>query len=266
MKNKKLNPICCKKFDTIGINHGFFTRNGGVSSKESYSLNCSYSSNDNKSNVLINRKLICKYFNLNIANLKTVNQIHSNKVKIIENIYNDTSNIEADALITKSPNIILAILTADCAPVLIQDPLKNIIAAVHIGWKGANNKILEKTIESLINLGSDINNIKLAIGPCIGPSSYEVRNDFYLKFTKNNVFNKVFFEKIGIDKFKFNLPKYILHQAINLGINKNNISNTDKDTFSNEEDFFSYRRNYNNKLNDCGRMISAISIKKIDND
>ena len=216
MKNKKLNPICCKKFDTIGINHGFFTRNGGVSSKESYSLNCSYSSNDNKSNVLINRKLICKYFNLNIANLKTVNQIHSNKVKIIENIY--------------------------------------------------NNKILEKTIESLINLGSDINNIKLAIGPCIGPSSYEVRNDFYLKFTKNNVFNKVFFEKIGIDKFKFNLPKYILHQAINLGINKNNISNTDKDTFSNEEDFFSYRRNYNNKLNDCGRMISAISIKKIDND
>ena len=93
-----------------------------------------------------NYKLICKYFNLKVANLKTINQIHSNKVQIIHSINDDTSNIEADALITKSPNIILGILTADCAPILIQDPLKNIIAAVHIGWKGAYKGIINKVI------------------------------------------------------------------------------------------------------------------------
>ena len=175
---KKLNPIFCTNFKTYNINHGFFTRNGGISSQENYSLNCSYSSNDSSDNVLINRQLICKYFNLKVANLKTINQIHSNKVKIIHSINDDTSNNEADALITKSPNIILGILTADCAPILIQDPLRKIIAAVHIGWKGAYNKILERTIEELSNLGSDIKNIKLAIGPCIGPASYEVEKIF----------------------------------------------------------------------------------------
>ena len=262
MQIKKLSPIFYKNFETPNMNHGFFTKNGGISSEENYSLNCSYNSNDIKDNVLINRKLICKHFNLKIANLKTINQIHSNKVKIIENIYDDTFNIEADALVTKSPNIILGILTADCAPVLIQDPLKHIIAAVHIGWKGAHNKILEKTIETLINLGSNINNIKLAIGPCIGPESYEVGNDFYIKFIKNNPFDKIFFEKIKLNKFKFNLPKYIFHQATNIGIKNNNISNSNKDTCIDEENFFSYRRNHTKNLYDCGRMISAISIKK----
>ena len=261
MKIKTLNPIIYKSFKTLYINHGFFTKNGGVSSKENFSLNCSYSSNDYKDNVLINRKLICKHFNLKIASLKIVNQIHSNQIKIIENINDDTSNIEADALVTKLPNIILGILTADCAPVLVQDPLKNIIAAVHIGWKGAHSRILAKTIESLINLGSDVSNIKLAIGPCIGPASYEVGNDFYINFTKENIINKMFFKKIKLNKFKFDLPKYIYHQAISIGIQNNNISKTDKDTFTDRKDFFSYRRNFKSKLNDCGRMISVISMK-----
>ena len=261
MKIKTLNPIFYKSFKTLNINHGFFTKNGGVSSKENFSLNCSYSSNDYKNNVLINRKLICEHFNLKLANLKTVNQIHSNQVKIIENIDDDTSHIEADALVTKSPNIILGILTADCAPVLIQDPLKNIIAAVHIGWKGAYTKILEKTIESFINFGSDVNNIKLAIGPCIGPASYEVGNDFYIKFTKENIINEIFFKKTKLNKFKFDLPKYIYHQAIYTGIQTNNISNNNRDTFTDKKSFFSYRRNFKNNLNDCGRMLSAISMK-----
>ena len=265
MQIKKLSPIFYKNFETPNMNHGFFTKNGGISSEENYSLNCSYNSNDIKDNVLINRKLICKHFNLKIANLKTINQIHSNKVKIIENIYDDTFNIEADALVTKSPNIILGILTADCAPVLIQDPLKNIIAAVHIGWKGAFSKILEKTIVSLNDLGADVNDLKLAIGPCIGPESYEVGHDLYIKFTKENIINKKFFKATRLNKFKFNLPKYIYSQAESIGIQTNNISNSDIDTFKDRKNFFSYRRNFTNKLNDCGRMISAISMN-IQND
>ena len=261
MNKEKITPILCKNFETLNINHGFFTRNGGVSSKENFSLNCSFNSNDSKDNVLINRKLICNYHKLDIDNLKIVNQVHSNKIQIIENINHDVSNIKADALITKNPNIILGLLTADCAPVLIQDSYKKIIAAIHMGWKGTINNILQNTIKTLIDLGSDINSLKLVIGPCIGPESYEVGNDFYLKFTKIDITNKKFFQKTIANKFKFNLPQYIFHIAINMGIHINNISNTNNDTFKEKYNFFSYRRNFTLKLNDCGRMISTISMK-----
>ena len=261
MNSNIIQPILCKNFTTNNVKHGFFTRNGGVSSKNNFSLNCSYSSNDKRDNVLINRKLVCNYHQLDLINLKTVNQVHSNKIQIIKNLNEDVSNVKADALITNIPNIILGVLTADCAPVLIQDSSKKIIAAIHVGWKGAMNNILAKTVETIIDLGSDIQNIKLAIGPCIGPKSYEVGNDFYIKFTKNNNVNKKFFQKTKQDKFKFDLPKYIYHQAINLGLKINQISNINKDTFLEKNKFFSFRRNFKSNLNDCGRMISTISMK-----
>jgi hypothetical protein len=266
MNRKSLNPIISKNLKIYNIRHGFFTKNGGVSSKNNYSLNCSYNSNDIKNNVINNRKFVCKYHKLGIKNLKTVKQIHSNKIKIIKNIEEITSNYEADAIITRIPNIILGILTADCAPVLVFDAKKSLIAAIHIGWKGAINNILSKTIENIIDIGSNVKDINLAIGPCIGPESYEVREDFYKTFIKNNVNNKKFFKKIKLNKFKFNLPNYIFEEARELGVLSKNICVSNKDTFIDKNNFFSYRRNLNSNLDDCGRMISTISITAHKND
>lgn len=255
-----LNPILSKNLEIHNIKHGFFTKNGGVSNINNYSLNCSFNSNDLKENVINNRMIVCKHHDLEIKNLKTVKQVHSNKIKIIKHLQEITNNYEADSIITNVPNIILGILTADCAPVLVFDEKINIIAAIHVGWKGAINNILSKTIEKLVNLGSNVKDINIAIGPCIGPESYEVREDFYLKFIKNNINNKKFFKKVTSDKFKFNLPYYIYQEAIELRIISKKICIINKDTFVNNKNFFSYRRNYKNSLNDCGRMISTISI------
>ena len=117
-----------------------------------------------------------------LAVLKSAKQVHSNKVLTINNLGQKTNEIEADALVTNQPNIILGILTADCAPVLAFDPINNIIAAIHIGWKGAIKNILSNTIDTFIAMNANTQNIKLAIGPCIGPMSYEVKNDFYEKY------------------------------------------------------------------------------------
>ena len=146
MNNNKIKPILSNNLKFKKITHGFFTKNGGYSSNNNFSLNCSFNSNDSLENVNNNRKLICNYHKLNIKNLKTVKQIHSSKVLYIDNLNYETSKIEADSIITNKPNIVLGILTADCAPVLLFDPKNNIIAAIHIGWQGAIKNILTNTI------------------------------------------------------------------------------------------------------------------------
>ena len=161
MQSNEIKPILSNNLNFKNITHGFFTKNGGYSNKNNFSLNCSYSSNDLKKNVYNNRKLVCNYHKLNIQNLKIVNQVHGNKILIVNNIRQITSKIDADSIITNKPNIILGILTADCSPVLVVDPIRNIIAAIHIGWKGAIKNILSNTIDSFIGMKSKVKNIRL---------------------------------------------------------------------------------------------------------
>ena len=262
MMYNKVMPILNKNLNFKTITHGFFTREGGFSNRKNFSLNCSFNANDTIINVKNNRKLVCNYHKLNIENLKTAKQVHSNKVLTINNLGQKTNEIEADALVTNQPNIILGILTADCAPVLAFDPINNIIAAIHIGWKGAIKNILSNTIDTFIGMNSNTTNIKLAIGPCIGPMSYKVKKDFYDKFIKINIKNKKYFISLNSNSFKFNLPEYIKDEALNNGILAKNISNLKRDTFIEKEMFFSFRRNYIKNIGDCGRMISTISINK----
>jgi hypothetical protein len=262
MANKNFSPIVSKNLNLKTITHGFFTKKGGFSRNSNSSLNCSYNSNDSKINVYNNRELVCNYHKLKIQNLKTISQVHGNKVLIINNLEQKTSNVEADAMVTNKPNIILGILTADCAPVLALDPINRIVAAIHIGWKGAIKNILSNTIDIFIDMGSDVKNIDIAIGPCIGPKSYEVEEDFYNKFTNTNKHNNKYFVKFNNIKYKFNLPKYIKDEALNIGIREKNIAYINKDTFFEDNIFFSYRRNHIKKIGNCGRMISTISINE----
>ena len=261
MSNKAM-PLLNKNLNFKTITHGFFTRKGGFSNKNNSSLNCNFNTNDTILNIKNNRKLVCNYHKLNIENLKTVKQVHSNKVLTINNLEQKTNDIEADALVTNQPNLILGILTADCAPVLAFDPINKIIAAIHIGWKGAIKNILSNTIDTFIAMNANTQNIKLAIGPCIGPMSYEVKNDFYDNFLKINIKNKKYFTNLNSNKLRFNLPEYIHDEALNKGVLNKNISNLKRDTFIEKEMFFSFRRNYIKNIGDCGRMISTISINK----
>ena len=243
------------------IKHAFFTRNGGVSSSNFDSLNCSFSSKDDLDNVTQNRKRVCDFHQLDLNKLKTVSQIHSSNVIVIKDAKAATKDIKADALITKIPNIILGILTADCAPVLLYDYKDKIAAAIHVGWRGTKNKIINNTVQKMRLIGSNPKNIIGAIGPCIGKDSYEVGEDLYNEFINEDNNLKRFFTSLKSKKFLFNLNDLITYQLIKEKLLMNNISYSNHDTLTEKKLFFSHRRS--TKLGSvCGRMISTISIIK----
>ena len=133
------------------------------------------------------------------------------------------------------------------------------VAAVHVGWKGAYKEIVKKVIKFMIKKGSSVANITAVIGPCIALKNYEVQQNFIKKFIKKAVKNKIFFKKIK-NKHYFSLNKYITHQLKSLGIRKIEVIN--KDTFNIKNNFFSARRSKSRKENDYGRNISVIMINK----
>ena len=167
------------------------------------------------------------------------------------------NKFEGDALVTDRKNTPIAILTADCAPVLIYDDKKKMIAAIHAGWKGSYKGIVKKVVKFMIKKGCSSKNITAAIGPCISSNNYEVKEDFIKKFIKKDKKNIIFFKK-NKDKNYFSLNKYIYFQLNSLDIKKIDIIN--KDTFNTKNNFFSARRSISRNENDYGRNISIIMI------
>jgi YfiH family protein len=238
------------------IKHCFFSRKGGISDGIYESLNCGLGSKDKKENVTKNLELVSKKINCNKDYLITLNQTHSNKV-IFFNHKNEVKNkILGDAIVTKLQNIGIGILTADCAPILLYEPQKKIIACVHSGWKGSFNGIIENTIKKIKDLNSDINNLVAVVGPCIKQENYEVGVEFFNKFLKEDLNNEIFFNKVKKNKHLFDLRGFINKKLSNLGIK--NIDNIDIDTYAKKESFYSYRRSKFNSEEDYGRCISVI--------
>ena len=238
------------------ISHGFFNKLGGYSDGIYKSLNCGTGSKDKKKNVNKNLKKVCKRINCSKNKLALLKQIHSNKVFLLNKI--PTKKPIADALITSKKKFALGILTADCAPIFIFDPKKKIIAAIHVGWKGAYKKIVYKTVNNLKKKGSNINDLIAVIGPCISKYKYEVKKDFLKKFTNQNKKNRQFFN-FRKKKIFFSLSEYIRNQLEDIGVI--NIEIINKDTYLKKNNFFSHRRSLKNKHNDYGRNISIIMIK-----
>ena len=222
------------------------------------SLNCGPGSSDNKNNVLKNLQIVQKKIKTRQKKITLLNQIHSNKFHFIDkNLKLKNYNLEGDALITNKQKFPIAVLTADCVPILIFDEKEKMIAAIHAGWKGAYKEIIKKTLNFMIKKGCTPKNITAAIGPCISVKNYEVKKNFIKKFIKKDEKNKKFFKKIENKDF-FNLKKYVFSQLKALNVSKIDIIN--KDTFASKNNFFSARRSKSRNESDYGRNISVIMI------
>ena len=240
------------------INHGFFNRMGGKSSGIYRSLNCGPGSNDFKSKIKSNLKIVKNKISKKSRNIFLMNQIHGNKIIYIsKNFKFKKKKIKADAIITDQKKIPIAVLTADCAPVLLYDKKINMIAVIHAGWKSAYKGIIKKVVDFMLNKGCIENNIVATIGPCIHLKSYNVKNDFQKKFLKKNKKNKVFFKNMK-NIIYFDLPNYVKSQLKSSKIS--NIEIIKKDTFDSKNNFFSARRSLKLKHDDYGRNISIIMI------
>ena len=165
--------------------------------------------------------------------------------------------MKGDALITDQKNTPIAVLTADCAPILLFDKNTRTIAAIHAGWRGALKGIIANVVKFMQKKGSLSEDISAIVGPCIAAKSYEVKQDLIKKFTKKDKKNKIFFKRIK-KKTYFSLNKYIKFQLKGLNIRSIDIIN--KDTFDIKNNFFSARRSNSLNENDYGRNISIIMI------
>ncbi|WP_319413217.1 peptidoglycan editing factor PgeF [uncultured Cohaesibacter sp.] len=242
-----------------GIAHGFFTRRGGTSTKTYHSLNCGYGSGDEREQVRQNRALVAQSLGVESDRLVTAYQVHSPRALIIDAPFSEGNTPELDALVTNKPGLAVAILTADCGPVLFADAEAGVVAAAHAGWRGAFEGVIADTVAKMISLGARPEKITAILGPTISHANYEVDQAFMDRFTTRSADWQRFFSAGKRDgHVQFDLPAFILFQLQQCDVG--NAINLGRCTYGEESTFFSYRRTTHRKEPDYGRQISAIAL------
>lgn len=237
--------------------HGFLGRRGGVSSGDLAGLNVGYGSNDDRSAIDENRRLAIAAV-LEGAEIATVHQFHSAEVVHANRPWPYADRPRADAMVTDQPNLLLGILTADCAPVLFADHEAVVVGAAHAGWRGALAGVTDTTIAAMERLGARRENIHAAVGPCIAQPSYEVDEAFRRRFAEQDPDNSRFFTSGASGKAHFDLEAYVVHRLIAAGVGE--VEALNLDTYADPDRFYSYRRSTHRGEADYGRQLSAIGI------
>jgi len=237
--------------------HGFLGRRGGVSAGDCAGLNVGFGSNDDREAIAGNRRLAIAAL-LPEAELATVHQVHSAEVVVADAPWPQDARPRADALVTDRPNLLLGILTADCAPVLFADHKAVVVGAAHAGWRGALAGVTDATIAALERLGARRERIHAAVGPCIAQPSYEVDEAFRARFLDADGENARFFVPGPADKPHFGLEGYVVHRLIAAGVGE--VEELNLDTYAEADRFFSFRRATHRREADYGRQLSAIAI------
>ncbi|MGN6690828.1 MAG: peptidoglycan editing factor PgeF [Sphingopyxis sp.] len=240
-----------------GIAHGFFGRRGGVSTGDLASLNCGLGSGDDPALIAENRHRVAEAA-LPGAALAGLYQVHGNRCVIVDEATDLSQRPEADALATRTPGLLLGILTADCVPVLFADVKAGVVGAAHAGWKGAIAGVTDATLDAMESLGADRANIAAAIGPCIGRASYEVDDAFADRFVADDPANERFFAAGKPGHAMFDIAAYVAARLAVAGVNR--IAIGGQDTYAEEADYFSYRRACHRQENSYGRQISVIGL------
>jgi YfiH family protein len=239
----------------LPAHHGFFTRNGGVSSGPYNSLNCSLNA-DARENVMANRALVANAMGVAPENLLGVKQVHGITVRIADAPWTIGEGGEADALVTATPGLALGVVTADCAPVLFSDAAGTVVGATHAGWRGAVAGVLEATVEAMRALSAT--SITAAIGPCIHQPSYEVGADLRDAVLAHTPTGERFFTNgQAPQKWHFDLPGYCAARLSAAGITAQILP---YDTCADEQKFFSHRRRTLRNEPAIGHQISVIRL------
>jgi hypothetical protein len=242
--------------DVRGVRHAFFTRQGGVSEGIYASLNVGVGSKDDPRAVAENRRRCAAHFGQEA--IVTAYQVHSATALVADGPW-PAGPPQADAIVSATAGVVCGALAADCAPVLIADPEARIVAAAHAGWKGALAGVVEATVRRMEGLGANRKWMVAAVGPCIGPASYEVGLEFRAAFVKvDPAYGRYFATGATDDKRQFDLPGFVLDRLRAAGVTR--CEWTGHDTCADAERFFSNRRAFKLDEPDYGRLLSAIML------
>ena len=259
MTPTQISPLVAKNLSALsGIRHGFFTRQGGTSAGIYASLNCGLGSSDQQTSVLENRARVSAHLGGTPGSIVTLYQVHGATALTVTAPISGQPLPKADAVVSNTPGLVIGVLTADCTPVLFADPQARVVAAAHVGWRGAVGGVLEAAIAEMERLGARRDRILAAIGPAIGAKAYEVGPDFEADVLSCDPASVGFFTRAGAQKAHFNLPGYVYARLA-----KSSIKGAELNapcTYANESIFFSYRRSQHRSEPDYGRQISAIVV------
>lgn len=239
--------------DLPGVRHAFFTRQGGVSQGIYAGLNVGVGSKDDPQAVQENRRRAAAHLG---GELVTAYQVHSASALIADGPW-PAGPPQADGVVSATPGVICGALAADCAPILMADPQARVVAAAHAGWQGALTGVAESAIARMEQLGARRERIHAAVGPCIGPASYEVGLEYVQRFKDvDPKYDRFFSAGAAPDKRQFDLPAFVLARLQAAGIEA--CEALGRDTCAEPELFFSNRRAFKLGEPDYGRLLSAI--------
>lgn len=249
----QLSPLTA---DALGARHGFFTREGGVSSGIYAGLQCGWgASGDDRAAVAENRLRAARA--LGAEALSTVYQVHSADAVHVQGPFPPLEGPRADAAVADRPGLAVGVLTADCGPVLLADPDAGVVGAAHAGWRGAFGGVLEATLALMERLGAKAGRVRAALGPTISQPNYEVGPEFVERFLSQDAATDRFFgaEEPG-GKRRFDLPAYVEARLTAMGVASTTILG--RCTYAEPTLFYSARRAGHAGEPDYGRLLSAI--------
>ena len=239
-----------------GVSHGFFSRDGGVSSGVYRSLNVGLGSEDDPVAVSQNRERCRQTLNSDV--LLTLYQVHSPDVVIVDEPWRGAGP-KADAMATTRPGIALGVLTADCMPFLFHDAHAQVIGATHAGWRGALAGVLEATISTMEKLGARPEHITAALGPCLRRDNFEVGLDLVEAFTEKYPYSEQYFSPgVSAEKRQFDLAAFGRSRLEAAGVGV--IDDLGFCTLARSDEYFSYRASRRAGEADYGRNLSAITL------
>lgn len=245
-RSGRIHYIAADFPDTDCSVQGFTSRHEGVSRPPYNSLNLGTNTLDQAHNVEGNRSLLARAFGIGQEALVTVRQVHGGDILVIDEPNEDYGHflgVESDAIITNQPGVMIGICVADCAPILLLDPEKRVIAAVHAGWQGTAAKLVTKTVEGLKSLfDCDPGRLKAVIGPCIGKCCYEVDAPVRQAFARSGVPWDPFAEQSGEGKWRLSLSAANRDLLLSAGLPADAVQVSEMCVCCHRELFFSYRR------------------------
>jgi hypothetical protein len=253
MKSYTSNGIKLLFFENLSpfktLYHAVTTRTGGVSQIPFKSLNLGLNTDDRYENILANHEALSKALEFDLKYLLSSHQVHGTGILTVNNIPEKTKDPFVlkhsfdgyDAMVTDKPGITLIIRVADCVPIILFDPAKQILAVVHAGWKGTKAEVAAKTVRVMVTqFGSRASDIIAGIGPSIGPCCFNVQKDVADLFFNNAPDAEIYIKKKGTG-FVIDLREANRSQLIAQGCGEKNIEVSDLCTSCNSNLFFSHR-------------------------
>lgn len=240
---------------------GFTTRHEGVSRPPYNSLNLGSNTLDSPHNVEGNRSLLARSFGTTLDRVLTVTQVHGTDLLVIDSPNHELAHflkLECDGIVTNQPGIMIAVCVADCVPILLHDPVKGVVAALHAGWQGTVGNIAGKGVEAMTKMfDCNAKDILAAIGPAIGRCCYEVDAPVRDAFKKAGLAWDLFTTENGEGKWLLDLTAVNRKLLTDAGLADGQVQSSELCVCCNQELFFSYRRDDG----DTGRQAGFIMLE-----